>query len=153
MAEGYRKRGDGMAKEDACSASWRLRSEFGQEKIVTAELARLLTQQRVRAERREEVVTAVGEACLNALEHGNRLDGDRPVEVRMIMTGPSCTFRIYDEGSGFDFSPLPEDQAARHGQADPRGWGLLFISSFADRIRVGAEAGRFYVELMFRLYE
>ncbi len=142
-----------MAKGSACSASWQLRSEFGQEKIVTAGLARLLAQQRVRPERREEIVTAVGEACLNALEHGNRLEGDRSVEVCMIMTGHSCTFRIYDEGSGFDYAPLPEDQAARHGQADPRGWGLLFISSFANRIRVGVEAGRFYVELMFRLYE
>lgn len=139
-----------MTDMNACSLSWELRSEFGQEKIVSADLTRILTQHRVPPARREEVVTAVCEACLNAFEHGNRLNRHRLVEVRMRLTSRSCLFRIYDEGGGFDYAPLPDDQAERHQRPDPRGWGLLFISSFANRIRAGVESGRFYVELLFQ---
>jgi len=140
-----------MTCEQPYTAIWELSSEFGQEKRIAADLSSLLSQRGVRQDRLEEVLTAVGEACLNALEHGNRLRPDRLVEVRMTLTGGSCTFRIYDEGGGFDEAPLADNQAAKRRQSGSRGWGLLFISSFANRISVGFEAGRFYVELLFLL--
>lgn len=138
-------------EESACEKRWTIHSEFGQEKTVTADIARLLTERHVHAARIEEVVTAVGEACLNALEHGNRLIRDRLVEIRMCAMEHGCSFRIYDEGEGFAYPPLPDACVARHRPSDARGWGLLFISKFADQIRVGADGGKFYVELAFRL--
>lgn len=135
------------------SFSWELRSDFGQEKIVSDDLSRILADHQVRTARREEIVTAVCEACLNAFEHGNRLNQSSLVEVRMILAGGSCLVRVYDEGSGFEYAPLSDDLASRHRRYDPRGWGLLFISSFANRIRAGMESGKFYVELLFRLDE
>ncbi len=140
-----------MDRSDAFSKRWEIASEFGREKIVTAEVRHILSQKSIPPERVEEVATAVGEACLNALEHGNGLRRERIVDVRMDMHEKDCTFRIYDEGSGFDYDRACMSREAKRLASDPRGWGLLFISSFADRFRVGQQAGRFYVELHFCL--
>jgi len=140
-----------MTEKSLYARTWKLRSELGQEKIVSADLARILAEYQVRPARMEEVATAVCEACLNAFEHGNRLNRNRQVEVRMKMTGRNCLFRVYDEGGGFDYAPLSDEQAARHQRPDSRGWGLLFISSFADRLCAGIDSGRFYIELLFQL--
>ena len=142
-----------MSGASPYSFTWELSSDFGQEKIISADLSRILTDYQVRQARREEIVTAVCEACLNAFEHGNRLNRKRLVEVRMTLTSRSCLVRIYDEGSGFEYAPLPDDPASRRQRSDPRGWGLHFISSFASRVRAGTESGQFYVELLFQLDE
>jgi anti-sigma regulatory factor (Ser/Thr protein kinase) len=99
----------------------------------------------------EEILTAVSEACLNALEHGNRLRRERKVTVEMKLTGHACTFRIYDEGTGFDEERIYARRDVKPGDDDSRGWGFLFISSFTDQIRLGNENGKFFVELMFLL--
>lgn len=140
-----------MSHADHISTRWEIASEFGREKTVINEARRLLLRRFVPSERVEEVLTAVGEACLNALEHGNGLRHECVVVVHMDLSDQACTFRIYDEGSGFDDERLHAVRKAERQASDPRGWGLLFISSFADKVSLGRESGKFYVELLFYL--
>lgn len=135
---------------------WIIPSAYGQEKIVIADAARMLSGRFFAPERLEEIVTALGEACLNALEHGNGLDRRLPVTVAMEVTEHECRFRVYDEGKGFRYAAPGDDGAAGVGgrlprrNADGRGWGLLFISEFTDHVRVGRQSGKFFVEMRFR---
>lgn len=136
------------------TGKWRINSAYGQEKIVTADAARIVADYFALPERVEEVVTAVGEACLNALEHGNKLNPDYFVEVRMEVTEEACIFRIYDEGGGFDYVETLANRGEMQRQPnDTRGWGLLFISTFADYVCVGKESNKFYVELTFHKHK
>lgn len=138
-------------------ASWTMFSEFGQEKSILAEISSILTHRLWDSARIEEVVTAVGEACLNALEHGNLLCKEKPVKIHMVNEPHSCSFRIYDQGNGFVYSPpLPPDadsltRVYEVNQDDStRGWGLMFISSFADKVQVIIEPGECCMEIHFQ---
>lgn len=130
---------------------WEIASEYGQEKTVLQDAGQILARHAVPPARVEEILTAVSEACLNALEHGNGLKRERMVTVLMNLSGNSCTFRIMDEGPGFDETRIYAGRDGAPGDGGARGWGFLFITSFADRIRQGRENGRFFVELEFLL--
>lgn len=128
--------------------NWVLSSAYGQEKVILNELAAAIGkigQTDPLSERLDDMMTAVTEACLNAFEHGNRLNEQLPVLVQMILDETGCLFRISDEGTGFQ---APERMENKEGAL--RGWGLLFIDQLADRWTCGRSGGKFYVEMEFK---
>ena len=52
------------------------------------------------ADRLERLKTAVGEATMNAMEHGNRYDPDLPVAIRVQTTADELIVSITDHGGG-----------------------------------------------------
>ncbi len=138
-----------MRKGNLLTMNWKINSQYGQEKVVTRDVERLLALYSIDSRRIEEVTTAVSEACLNALEHGNKLDPHRLVEVTMDIHEGGCIFRFYDDGAGFDSHLLLANQVTQFIKTDPRGWGLQLINTFANQFRTGYEDIRFYVELVF----
>ena len=58
-------------------------------------------------ERVDDLKTAVAEACLNAMEHGNKLRPDARVIVTMNYQDKPFTVSVTDEGEGL--VELPED--------------------------------------------
>ena len=58
-------------------------------------------------ERIDDLKTAVAEACLNAMEHGNKLRPDARVVVTMKFDDGTFTVSVADEGEGL--IDLPED--------------------------------------------
>lgn len=134
---------------------WQLESEPGQEKTVVRELKQAIRASQLQELRVDEIATAVSEACLNAIEHGNRCVKDVPVIVTMLVHADRILFRICDRGSGTDdafgkSSPDRTQAKDKIGQADPRGWGLLLMRQYADEVRTGRVNGEFCVELLFR---
>jgi len=134
---------------------WQLESELGQEKTVVRELKQAIRASHLPELRVDEIATAVSEACLNAIEHGNRCAKDVPVNVTMLVHADRILFRICDRGSGTDAAcvqPSADMAQAKDkiGQRDPRGWGLLLMRHYADEVRAGCEGGEFCVELLFR---
>ena len=52
------------------------------------------------ADRLERLKTAVGEATMNAMEHGNRYDPDLPVAIQVRASADLLTVSITDHGGG-----------------------------------------------------
>lgn len=146
-------------EEGAIAMEWSIASEFGQEKRISAEIARLSEICPFFADRLDDMMTAVTEACLNALEHGNKLDRRQRVRVQVRLSAAKAVYRVLDEGSGFDYEQWDEARLAKTKVSDklheenPRGWGLKLMSALADRVRFGREAGNFYTEIEFHHHQ
>ncbi|MGB3216448.1 MAG: SpoIIE family protein phosphatase, partial [Anaerolineae bacterium] len=90
------------------------------------------------ADRLERLKTAVGEATMNAMEHGNRYDPEKPVAIQVRADADELIVSISDHGGG---QPIPEVdtpdlEAKLAGLQSPRGWGLFLIRSMVDDMRV-----------------
>lgn len=138
-----------MKKRYPLTMNWKVNSQYGQEKVVANEVLRLLMLYSINKSRIEEILTAISEACLNAMEHGNKFEMHRLVEVAMEMHENGCIFRVYDEGTGFDDPYANTYHVANFVNIDPRGWGLHLMNTFANQLRVGNEGERFYIEMVF----
>jgi len=115
----------------------------------------------------ERLKTAVAEATMNAMEHGNQYDPDKPVEIEVAAseTATSATdggrprsvqavrITIIDQGGGppTDAAGTPNLEAKLAGEQSPRGWGLFLIKNMVDEMNVHQEEGRHVVELIVYL--
>ncbi|MDG0809347.1 ATP-binding protein [Cohnella rhizosphaerae] len=130
---------------------WIVPSELGQEAELLRELSETLGRDDRLRIRREEIVTAVAEACLNAIEHGNGCDRELPVTVTMWARRGGCVFRVADCGAGTILATgePPLQAADKLDWEQPRGWGLRFMREYADELRAYRLENGFCVELAF----
>ncbi len=116
--------------------SWVFPSEHGSELMAAREAAAVVRQWGM-AERADSVATAVGEACLNAIIHGNRLQPERTVTMRAIYGAESLDIVVADEGQPFHLPANPPNLHQQiEGDGPIGGWGLHLIRQMADELRV-----------------
>jgi anti-sigma regulatory factor (Ser/Thr protein kinase) len=101
----------------------------------------------------EKLKTAVAEATMNAIEHGNKNDPALPVEVKVKASPQLLSVHITDEGGSV---PIPETDtpnldAKLEGLQSPRGWGLFLIKQFVDEMNVITDEKHHTVELILHL--
>jgi len=103
--------------------------------------------------RLERLKTAVGEATMNAMEHGNSYRADRPVSIRVVQTPQRLSVLVTDQGDSEELpaAEKPDLQAKLEGRQKPRGWGLLLIEKMVDETRTTSEEGKRTLELALRL--
>ena len=101
----------------------------------------------------ERLKTAVAEATMNAMEHGNRYRGEAPVLIEVSTTEAELSVKITDEGTGpAAFDPQkPDLEAKLDGAQTPRGWGLFLIKSMVDEMNVTGDERHHTVELILHL--
>ena len=101
----------------------------------------------------ERLKTAVAEATMNAMEHGNRYRAEAPVFIEVAASDADLSVRITDEGSGPPaFDPETPDLAAKlDGAQTPRGWGLFLIKSMVDEMNITGDDGHHTIELVVHL--
>lgn len=131
---------------------WSVASELGQEKTVMRAIAGLLAETRLSAARVDEIETAVSEAVLNAIEHGNGCDKNVYVNVTLVVRADRCTVNVCDRGFGISLdleSALPPQAKDRIHSDNPRGWGLSLIKAFADSVRIVRCDGGSCLEMVF----
>ena len=103
----------------------------------------------------ERLKTAVAEATMNAMEHGNHYRVELPVVIEVAASDAELSVKITDEGSGppaFD-SETPDLEAKLEGMQTPRGWGLFLIKSMVDEMNVTGDEHHHTVELILHLDE
>jgi anti-sigma regulatory factor (Ser/Thr protein kinase) len=105
------------------------------------------------ADRLERLKTAVGEATMNAMEHGNRYDPELPVAIQVRASSEVLTVSITDHGGGQEIpeADAPDLDAKLAGLQSPRGWGLFLIRSMVDEMRVTSDEVHHTVELAMKL--
>jgi serine/threonine-protein kinase RsbW len=110
-------------------------SEHGYEKMAMQVAAELAEMMGFTSERVEDLRTAVSEACINAMEHGNTLDGATKVFVVMTADDDRLAIDIIDEGhSGPPPTEIvaPDLEAQFAGLLPAGGMGLFVIKSLVD---------------------
>jgi anti-sigma regulatory factor (Ser/Thr protein kinase) len=110
----------------------------------------------VRGENLERLKTAVAEATMNAMEHGNNYRSEVPVEVQVEVADRDLMVRITDSGSGpppAKAGDVPDLEAKLGGTQTPRGWGLFLIERMVDEVRVSGNSHHHTIELLMRLEE
>ena len=112
-------------------------NELGSEKLVRQTLAWLLPRLGFEGARIADVQTAVSEACINAIEHGNDGLPDRRVRVTLGYTREQFYALIADEGVRCcDLSitsPATISQKIA-GLAPARGMGLQMMRALVDEV-------------------
>ena len=74
------------------------------------------------------VLIAVTEAVNNAIIHGNSFNLNKSVIIEVIQDDESFTFRIIDEGNGFDYMHLPDPTAPENIEKE-NGRGIFLIQN------------------------
>ena len=86
-------------------------------------------------ERIEDLKTVVSEACLNAMEHGNKADPNARVSVKMNFKDDAFTVFVKDEGTGVQKFPGDPDIRKKIEKLEPpRGLGIFLIKELADQV-------------------
>jgi len=94
--------------------------------------------------------TAVGEATLNAVEHGNQNRAELPVHFLVEQTPDAITVSITDRGQLTEEleAQAPDLESRLSGERSPRGWGLFLIKNMVDEMRTVAAASHTTVQLV-----
>jgi anti-sigma regulatory factor (Ser/Thr protein kinase) len=130
-------------------------SEPGNERRAMEEVAEAVEGLGLPERTLERLKTAVAEATMNAMEHGNQYRPEAPVVIEVSASETDLSVKITDEGSGppaFD-SETPDLEAKLEGMQTPRGWGLFLIKSMVDEMNVTGDEHHHTVELVVQLDE
>jgi serine/threonine-protein kinase RsbW len=128
-------------------------SEPGNERRAMEEVAGAVVGLGLTERTLERLKTAVAEATMNAMEHGNRYRAELPVLIEVSASDTDLSVKITDEGSGppaFD-SETPDLEAKLEGMQTRRGWGLFLIKSMVDEMKVTGDEHHHTVELVMYL--
>ena len=93
------------------------------------------------------ILVAVTEAVNNAIQHGNRYDALKKVNISYEVDGDTLMFVVQDEGKGFDYYNLP-DPTAPENLEKPTGRGIFLMKHLADQV-IFSDNGK-TVEMYFK---
>jgi anti-sigma regulatory factor (Ser/Thr protein kinase) len=132
-----------------------LASEPGNERLALARVAESVAGLGLPAARLERLKTAVAEATMNAIEHGNGNRADIPVEVEVTQDGDQITVAITDRGGleaheNNQSNEDPDLLKKLEGAQTPRGWGLFLIRNMVDAMDVTTDGQRHTILLTMR---
>ncbi|MGH8926991.1 MAG: ATP-binding SpoIIE family protein phosphatase [Acidimicrobiia bacterium] len=103
----------------------------------------------INGDRLERLKTAVSEAAMNAIEHGNQSDPGKMVDIWVLADSKKVLVRIRDQGGGptIPQPATPNLEAKLAGDQSPRGWGLFLIEKMVDAMRTSSDGTHHTVEL------
>jgi serine/threonine-protein kinase RsbW len=134
-------------------AEFSVPSEPGNERMAMETVAEAIRDLNFRGENLERLKTAVAEATMNAMEHGNHYRAELPVLIEVSASDTQLSVKITDEGSGPPafHAETPNLQAKLEGMQSPRGWGLFLIKNMVDDMEVTGDEHHHTVELILNL--
>lgn len=128
-------------------------SAEGNERQVVQRVTEVIEPLNLLPDRMEKLKTAVGEATMNAMEHGNKNNPELPVEVHVRASSKLLSIHITDEGGSVPIldTDTPDLDAKLAGLQSPRGWGLFLIKQFVDEMNVITDEKHHTLELIWHL--
>ena len=133
--------GKGSAQPAGETIELHIPSAFGYEKVAMEEVAAVARRMGFSDDRVEDLKTAVAEACLNAIEHGNKLNTTFRVGIELLADVSKLQISVSDQGEGISAVPAPDIDAKIEGKESPRGWGIFLIRNLVDEVQFEAKAG------------
>ena len=136
-------------------ARFELPSQPGNERQAMQQVAEVVAPLGLPQVKLDRLKTAVAEATMNGMEHGNKFDEAIPVLIEVARDAQNLNISIIDRGLK---QPIPEAEmpdltAKLAGQQSPRGWGLFLIQNMVDEMHVTTDDVHHTVELVIHLTE
>ncbi len=137
-------------------------SALGNERLAMQKVEAAIEPLALPSALRARIGTAVAEATMNAMEHGNQYQADKSTHLRVLLNEATSEPRrlriqITDHGtSTLPEPPAPNLDAKLAGLQSPRGWGLFLIRNMADDVLHSTDPGEpahHMIELIFYLPE
>ncbi|HKV57286.1 MAG TPA: SpoIIE family protein phosphatase [Ktedonobacteraceae bacterium] len=140
---------------------WHTLAEFsipsapGNERQAMEQVAQAVRDLHLPTRRLEQLKTAVAEATMNAMEHGNHYQPDVPVIISVRASASSLAVRISDQGEGpAAIEPQTPDLEAKLAELQtPRGWGLFLIKNLVDDLYIINNETHHTIEMIINLEE
>ena len=131
-------------------------NELGYERIAMACSASFAKIVGFSPERIEDLKTAVSEACINAMEHGNKNDPDARVFITMHYDDHIFTVSVMDQGEGMGNSNEPFEEPDIEKKIlnlqTPRGLGVFLIKQLVDQVEFNHSTDEGHmVRMVFRI--
>jgi len=117
-------------------------SILGYEEVVVETVGAVARVRRFPFEKVSKLQTAVAEACVNAIEHGNKENPEKDVVVTINCEESSISVSIKDFGEG-NFQPDFEMPDIKKQIEERRlgGWGMYLMRTLVDKVQVDTEPG------------
>ncbi len=134
-------------------AAFVLPSQPGNERQALTRVADAVAASGLSASQLERLKTAVAEATMNAIEHGNHDQPELPVEVAVFEEAGEVVVTISDQGAVSRARPVtvePDLDDKLAGLQTPRGWGLFLIRHMVDAVDEINDGVRHTVRLTVR---
>jgi anti-sigma regulatory factor (Ser/Thr protein kinase) len=132
-------------------AEFSIASQPGNERQAMEQVGELALSCGLSSARVERLKTAVAEATMNAMEHGNHYRPDLPVAIFVLASPRGLLVRIRDHGGtgvmGGETHEEPDLDAKLAGLQSPRGWGMFLIRNMVDEVRVSSDEQHHTLEL------
>jgi serine phosphatase RsbU (regulator of sigma subunit)/anti-sigma regulatory factor (Ser/Thr protein kinase) len=140
---------------------WHTLAEFsipsvpGNERQAMEKVALAVRDLHLATRRLDNLKTAVAEATMNAMEHGNHYQADVPVVIQVQASDTTLSVRITDlgEGPAVIDPQMPDLEAKLAELQTPRGWGLFLIKNLVDDLYIINTDAHHTVELIINLEE
>ncbi|MGH2558652.1 MAG: ATP-binding SpoIIE family protein phosphatase [Thermomicrobiales bacterium] len=131
-------------------AEFSVPSEPGNERLVVARVVDAIRDIALPAARLERLQTAVAEATMNAIEHGNHNRPELPVTIQVLASDLDLAVRITDQGGGqaIPAPAVPDLEAKLAGSQPSRGWGLFLIKHMVDEMHTTSTETSHTIELI-----
>jgi serine/threonine-protein kinase RsbW len=94
------------------------------------------------------ITVALTEAFSNALEHGNKNNPKKMIDIQFEKTSTGLSFHIKDEGEGFEYNSIPDVKDDGKEKVFP-GRGIFLIKTLADDVNYVGKGNE--VEIGFKI--
>jgi len=120
---------------DDQTVEFNLPSKIGYERVVIGGLAAFAKNVGFSSPRIEDLKTSVAEACINAMQHGNKGKPDARVLVAISFQGNALRISVFDEGEGFKSQPKdPDIERIIENLDPPVGFGVFLMKRLMDKV-------------------
>ena len=134
-----------------------LPSDPGNEREALARVAEAVASHGLTDDQLDRLKTAVAEATMNAIEHGNGNRSEIPVDIAVHDEPGRIVVTVTDRGGVHDSAQAdigpthPDLELKLAGLQTPRGWGLFLIENMVDEVDESTEDGRHTVRLVMHV--
>ena len=124
-----------ITNSDNRSVEITLANQIGYERVAMACSASFAQLFGFPPARIEDLKTVVGEASVNAMQHGNKGRSDAKVRVLLKCDNDAMIVQVLDEGKGIKkFPPNPDIEKIIEEDKLITGFGLFLIKELADQV-------------------
>jgi len=130
-----------------------LPSRIGYERIAIGGLAAFAKSVGFSSSRVEDLKTSVAEACINAMQHGNKGKPDARVLVAISFQENTLRISVFDEGQGLKAQPKdPDIERIIENLDPPVGFGVFLMKRLMDRVEFDRTSNHLHeVRMMMKL--
>ena len=114
-----------------------INSQTNPEGIVERAIVDVCEQMQISEEKFGNILLAVTEAVDNAIEHGNKNNPDKKVQLSYHTSPKEITFAVTDQGQGFDVNAITDPTNPEN--AENAGRGILIMKMLADKLEFNNE--------------